>query len=66
MSGEKRAMDKASWEFTVDLLGGILIALFGTQAGWPSAGGKPFVFTPAHSIRSLWEHENSHSCIIII
>lgn len=25
MSGEKRAMDKASWEFTVDLLGGILI-----------------------------------------
>lgn len=25
MSGEKRAVDKASWEFTVGLLAGILI-----------------------------------------
>lgn len=25
MSGEKRAVDEASWEFTVELLGGILI-----------------------------------------
>lgn len=36
MSGEERAVDEASWEFTVELLGGILI---GTAIVWGPGPG---------------------------
>lgn len=68
MSGEKRAMDKASWEFTVGLLAGILIGTGIVQDAGRVAESwrKALCVSAAHSTRSFWEHENGHTCVIIV
>lgn len=54
-------MDKASWEFTVGLLAGILIGTGIVQDSGRVAEAleENPVFPPTQSRRSLWEHEKA-------